>query len=136
VLATTPQMEKFVAAKCHPGRVPRVQGFGAESFKVLYTDISFGAAVKPIRNVSVFVGSFSAYFAHASKQMEAIPCTKLESFEAVGQHIILRYVSKATTIVTIDPKSKHIGTVHIFIAGNIKIIRDLMIAKERSQEQL
>jgi hypothetical protein len=136
VLSTTPPMEKFVAAKCYLGRVRRVDGFGAESFKVLYTDISFGTTVKPIRDVTVFVGPFSAYFTHASKQIEAIPYKKLESFETMGQHIVLRYVSKAKKIVTIDLKSKDIGTVHMLITYNIKIIRDLMIAKERSQEQL
>jgi hypothetical protein len=134
VLASTPPMEQFVAAKCYLGRVRRIEEFGAESFKVVYTDVSFGVQPKPIGDVTALVGPYMVSFCHASKQLERVPYKRLASFETMGQHLTLRFVSKAKKVVTVDLKARDIATVHMLIAYNIKIIDELMIEKERAQQ--
>jgi hypothetical protein len=131
-LASMPPMEKFAAAKSYLGRVRRIEGFGTESFKVVYTDVSFGIAPKPITDVTTMVGPYMVSFCHPSKQLERIPYKKLASFETMGHHLTLRFVSKSKKVVTIDLKAKDISTVHMLISHNIKIIHELMIEKERA----
>jgi hypothetical protein len=91
---------------------------------VIYADVSFGTIAKPIQEVTAFVGPFGITFRHAS------------SFETMGQHILLRFLSKPKRVVTADLKSKDITTVHMLVSFNIHIIRDLIIAKQRSQRAI
>jgi hypothetical protein len=130
-LATTPPMDQFMAAKSYLGRVRRVEGFGAESFRVVYADVSFGIVAKPIPDVTVLVGPCSLVFEPPSKHLEPIPYRKLVDFESMGEHLRLRFVNQAQKVITIDLKSKDISTVQMLISYNIKIIRDLMLAKQR-----
>jgi hypothetical protein len=134
LVKTTPPMETFIAAKSYLGLVRKVEGFGEESFDVVYTDISFGVIPKPLRDVTLLVGPLMISFNCPTKPIKPIPYRLLMSFESLGQHLVVKFLSDADKVATADLKSQDVPTIHMLIGYNIKIIKDLLDARQRKQK--
>jgi hypothetical protein len=134
LVKTTPPMEHFIAAKSYLGLVRKVDGFGEESFDVIYTDISFGVIPKPVRDVTLFVGPLMISFNSPTRPIKPIPYRLLMSFESLGQHLVIKFLSDANKVATADLKSPGVPTIHMLIGYNIKIIKNLLDARQRKQK--
>ncbi|OHT10545.1 hypothetical protein TRFO_20137 [Tritrichomonas foetus] len=135
-LASFPPQDKLQAAKNYLGFIRQLRGFGEEKFTVIYTDMSFGSHCKPIINTSLSIGPLKIIITppNAKQQLHSIPYRFIISFQSMAHRLSMKFVDNGK-IMTAEFKIREIDTALMLINYNIKIIRDLMLAKQRKKQK-
>ncbi|OHT06015.1 hypothetical protein TRFO_05648 [Tritrichomonas foetus] len=141
-LTNSTPTDRFSAARSYLGKVRRLNGFGEEKFTVIYTDLSqqYKGNFKTIRDASILIGPLRIILMmppekNEEKVIQIIPYRLLVSFESLGHRLILKFMNNEMKISSCELKIREIDTVLMLINFNIKIIRDLMLAKQRKKQK-
>ncbi|KAH0797157.1 uncharacterized protein GO595_010015 [Histomonas meleagridis] len=117
--------------------VRKLPGFGEERFQGLMTEVTQGVNSRTY-GATLAIGPMTIYIilANQKEPLYAITYRFIVGFQSMGHKLVLKFVnSKTSKIISIEFKLREIDTVLMLLNYNIKIIRDLMLAKQREQRK-
>ena len=139
-------IDSFSAARSYLGKVRKIKEFGTEKFLAQYTDLTpppskDGKPTKGLvlEEVTLIVGPLRVIILQQLPKGEIVVIKDLSyrlivTIESLGHRMIIRHINGDDTISGFELKVKNANVALMLINYNIKIIHDLMLAKQRKRK--
>lgn len=136
-------MDPFSAARSYLGKVRNLKGFGVEKFWATYLDLNAQREntkeKEQVIDVLLCIGPLRITIFDAQNKgkdmIQNIAYRHIASFESLGHRLIIKFLNPQGTISSFELKISNISTALMIMNYNIKIIRDLMLARQRKKQR-
>lgn len=126
-------IDKWHASKKYIGKIRLVAGFGEETFRAFYTDVSYGSSQYQYRDATLSIGPMRIVVTSPSVKVPLLLLSYkyVTIFQSMNNLLSIKYNHPKTDKPCIaEIKVKEMDVVIMLISYNIKIITDLSLAKQ------